>query len=112
MKSTPQLERELVALHRRIGDLERLNDRKVHLFMALRSAKPKVTQSRIGQLVGMSDVGVHNAISRHKTRHAKAVRALAIARDDAERTEAESLICLICAGEEADAAEEPVAAEA
>ncbi len=89
-------ERDLVALCRRISDLERLNDKKVHLFSELR--EDKVTQARIGALAGMSDVGVALAIKRHHKRHEKGVAALAVARDPIETAEAQSLVCLICAG--------------
>ncbi len=102
---TAKTERELVALCRRIDEVNRLNDRKVHLFMDLRAAG--VTQARIGELAGLSDVGVHNAISRHVTRHAKGRATLPDARDDKERAEAEALLCAICAE-----AEEPVGADA
>lgn len=94
MSNTSKTERELLAVVRRIEEASRLVDKKVHLFMALRAEG--VTQARIGTMVGMSDVGVKLAVDRHHVRHAKGLAALAQARDDAERAEAEALICHIC----------------
>lgn len=108
MSTTSRTERELVAVCRRIDEAARLVDKKVHLFMELRDAD--VTQARIGELSGMSDVGVMLAIRRHHARHAKGVAALGVARNDVERAAAEALICHICAA--ADVVQEAVAADA
>lgn len=105
--NTSKIERELVTVVRRIDEAARLVDKKVHLFMELRDSG--VTQARIGELSGMSDVGVMLAIRRHHTRHAKGVAALAAARDDAERAEAEALLCHVCS---TGVVPEPVAADA
>lgn len=108
--NTSKTERELVAVCRRIDEAARLVDKKVHLFIELRDAG--VTQARIGELSGMSDVGVMLAIRRHHARHAKGLAALAAARNDAERSEAEALICQYCADEAAADVQEPVTADA
>lgn len=107
MSTTTKLERDLVTLCRRIDDLTRLNDQKVHLFMRLR--EQNVTQARIGELAGISDVGVIQAIKRHHKRHGQAVIDRDRARDEKERSSAEAEMCAICAASEEP---EPIAVDA
>ena len=93
-KTTAALEKELAAICRRLEATAELQDRRVHLFIDLRTAG--VTQARIGEVAGMSDVGVVLAIKRHLARQAKAEAKLSEARDDTERAEATAELCPFC----------------
>ena len=101
-KATQALERELAQVCRRIDEAAKLSDRRVHLFIDLRSAG--VTQARIGEVANMSDVGVVLAIKRHGERQDKVRAKVANARTDAERTAAEAELCSYCATGETAAA--------
>jgi adenine C2-methylase RlmN of 23S rRNA A2503 and tRNA A37 len=93
MSNTAKAERELVTVLRKIADLERLNHRKTHLFMELKAEG--VTQTRIAELAGMSDVGVALAISRHATNQAKLRRKMEKA-DEEERATLAAGLCELC----------------
>lgn len=100
-KSTAALERELVQVCRKLDEATKLQDRRIHLFMDLRAAG--VTQKRIGDVAGMSDVGVVLAIKRHRKRQDDALDKLADARGDVEVAAAREELCAFCDGPDEDA---------